>query len=261
MHKILYSIKKLIKSHINVLKTIYINIKILGFKKGIRFPILVFGRIDLGEGIEGSINFDSVSFGVLRIGGGGGFYGRVPYNTTIFSNHGKIIVHGRCNILNGAIISVSKNGCLEIGKRVSIGANARIKCTTKIMIEDSVMISWDCQIFDTDFHYIVSGNEILRNNKSIYIGKYSWVGSRVTILKGTFLPENTVVATCSLVNKPFNYSNTSIVIGGIPAKIIGYDKKRFMLKGDDMQSLIEGDSLLNEEFNNKNIEKICLKNS
>ena len=256
MKQIIYNLIKLYQSHINIIKTIYINFKVLGIKQGLKFPIIIFGKTDLNGFGKGSIIFNTISFGILRIGGGGGFYGRVPFNCTIFHNFGKIIIHGRVNILNGAIINISENGCLEIGKRVSIGSNIRLKCTQKITIDESVMISWDCQIFDTDFHYIISNNEIARNNKSIYIGKNTWIGSRVTILKGVVIPQNTIVAACSLVNKSFDCSSTSIVLGGVPARIIGYDKKRFAFSGEDMQSLIVADEMLNKQFYNSDIDKL-----
>lgn len=256
------NIRKIIELRPNLLKTIWVNFKVLKFKDAIKFPIVLYGGVELRGLKKGSIVFEKVSRAILRIGGGGGFYGRVPRSHTLYHNHGTHYVHGRCNILNGGIINITDKAVFETGKRVSIGANVRIKCTDKIAIGDSCMISWDVQIFDTDFHYVVSeGKEIMRNNKPVIIGDAVWIGSRVTILKGTELPEGTVVSSNSLVNKSFMKGDLDVckelVLGGVPAKVIGMGKRRFMFEGEDMPSLIAADVLLNKMFlENKSITSV-----
>lgn len=242
------TIHKVIESRPNLLKTLWINFKVLSFKDAIKFPIVLYGRVELRGLKRGSIVFDKVAPATLRIGGGGGFYGRVPRSYTLYHNMGKHIVHGRCNILNGGIIVIANNGTLETGNRVSIGANIRLKCTDSIIIGNSCMVSWDVQIFDTDFHYVISGGKsIARNNKPVIIGDAVWIGSRVTILKGTKLPNGTIVSSNSLVNKEME-GGADLVIGGVPAKIIGSNKRRFMFDGEDMPSLIAADEKLNKIF-------------
>lgn len=256
------TLRKIIQLRPNVFKTLWINFKVLGFKDAIKLPIILYGRVELRGLKRSSIVFDKVSTAMLRIGGGGGFYGRIPRHTTLYQNMGKHIVYGRCNILNGGIINITENGILETGNRVSIGANVRIKCTDKISIGDSCMVSWDVQLFDTDFHYVISaGKEILRNNKPIIIGNAVWIGSRVTILKGSELPEGTIVSSNSLVNKSFKEEDVDLVLGGIPAKIIGRDKRRFVFEGEDMQSLIAADEKLNRVFSeNRDLFSVDVEN-
>lgn len=256
------NIRKIIELRPNLLKTIWVNFKVLKFKDAIKFPIVLYGGVELRGLKKGSIVFEKVSRATLRIGGGGGFYGRVPRSHTLYHNHGTHYVHGRCNILNGGIINITDKAVFETGKRVSIGANVRIKCTDKIAIGDSCMISWDVQIFDTDFHYVVSeGKEIMRNNKPVIIGDTVWIGSRVTILKGTELPEGTVVSSNSLVNKSFKEEGADLALGGMPAKIIGRDKRRFVFEGEDMPSLIAADEKLNRVFSeNRDLFSVDVEN-
>ena len=58
----------------------------------------------------------------------------------------------------------------------------------------------------------------MNRSKGIIIGNHVWVGNRVHILKNTVIPDNTIVGTKSIVNKPFEDTNT--VIAGIPAQIV-----------------------------------------
>lgn len=251
-------VKKIFESRPNILKTIWVNFKVLSFCNAIKFPIVLYGGVELRGLKRGSIVFDKVATATLRIGGGGGFYGRVPRSHTLYHNHGTHHVHGRCNILNGGIISITDKAVFETGHRVSIGANVRIKCTDRISIGDSCMVSWDVQIFDTDFHYVVSDdNMIMRNNKPVIIGNAVWIGSRVTILKGTELSEGSIVSSNSLVNKNLTGGGKNLVIGGTPAKVIGAGKRRFMYDGEDMPTLIAADELLNKLFlEDKNLNQI-----
>ena len=52
-------------------------------------------------------------------------------------------------------------------------------------------------------------------SKPVSIGNFSWIGNRSTIGPGAKLPDYTIVASNSFVNKDF-----SSLIGGIPAKLI-----------------------------------------
>ncbi|HEY9752233.1 MAG TPA: hypothetical protein V6C46_04750, partial [Coleofasciculaceae cyanobacterium] len=45
-----------------------------------------------------------------------------------------------------------------------------------------------------------------------------WIASHVSILKGVSIPDNSIVATRSVVTKSFNMQNT--LIGGVPAKVL-----------------------------------------
>lgn len=264
-------VKKLFESRPNLIKTIWVNFKVLRFRNAIKFPIVLYGGVELRGLKRGSIVFDKIATATLRIGGGGGFYGRVPRSHTLYHNNGIHHVHGRCNILNGGIVNITDKAVFETGHRVSIGANVRIKCTDRITIGDSCMVSWDVQIFDTDFHYIVSdGREILRNNKPVIIGNAVWIGSRATILKGSEIPDGTIISSCSLVNKNFMGGANcclDMVLGGVPAKVIGSGKRRFMFDGEKMPSLIAADALLNKQFlenkslNRMNVESITKNNA
>lgn len=93
------------------------------------------------------------------------------------------------------------------------------ECHSVIFGDDNVVSSY-CTIRTGDSHSIISLTSEQRINKakSVVLHDRIWVGNNVTILKGTEINDDTVVATGSIVTKPFYKSN--IIIGGNPAKII-----------------------------------------
>lgn len=70
-------------------------------------------------------------------------------------------------------------------------------------IGKDALMSWDVQIMDSDMHYMMEGNTIKRNSKRIVIGENAWISNRVSVLKGTELPANIIVASNSLLSKDF----------------------------------------------------------
>ena len=73
---------------------------------------------------------------------------------------------------------------------------------------NNVLISWDVLLMDTDYHTITSEDgDILNKDKSIIIGNNVWVGCRSTILKGTTIPSDVVIAACSIVSGAMNECN------------------------------------------------------
>ena len=113
---------------------------------------------------------------------------------------------------------IACGGTMIFGKNFTITAESTLICNHLIEFGDDVLISWECQIMDGDFHKILSGSKQINPNKAIKIGNQVWIGSHVKISKGVNLPNNTVVATGSIVTKEFKDENT--IIGGNPGKVI-----------------------------------------
>lgn len=57
---------------------------------------------------------------------------------------------------------------------------------------------------DTDFHKVVDENKSVNKRKNIVLDEHVWIGCRVTILGGTQIPENSVVAAGSVLTKAFS---------------------------------------------------------
>ncbi|HOJ04272.1 MAG TPA: acyltransferase [Bacteroidota bacterium] len=131
---------------------------------------------------------------------------------------GLIVFQGTAKIGHGSKLAV--NGYLEIGDKFEITAESTIIAYNRIVIEPNVLISWDVLVMDTDFHRIYDENGKLCNEpEEIIIGAHSWIGCRVSILKGVYISKNAIVASGSVVVKSLLSENA--IYAGIPALMKG----------------------------------------
>lgn len=220
-------IQYLLKNKANLYKTIYINFKFFPWNVAKKLPIVIVGKVDLGK-CEGKIVLkDNPRFAMLIVGSPN------PPNTSIsnttFWIDGTLELSDHIRIKNGSSFSVSEGAVLSIGREVLINVNVKVWCTNRIVIGSYCRISWDSQIVDSNFHYMVAADgKTMRHKGNIIIGDSCWLANRVTINKGTILPNNTIVAGNSVVNKDFTQFGEGITIGGIPAKFICQGIRRIM---------------------------------
>lgn len=100
---------------------------------------------------------------------------------------------------------VSRNASITIGNNALIGSNYKIMCFENIKIGDYFECAYDCQLYDTSFNYIkLNDNSVNPLTKSIQIGDYVWVGNMSSIVKGAVIPDKSIIASNSLVNKDFH---------------------------------------------------------
>ena len=102
-------------------------------------------------------------------------------------------------------------------------SNSTIICSTRIKIEDNVLIGNGCKIWDTDFHSLDSkirgtqGDSVDTKRESIKIKKNAFIGGGTSILKGVIIGEKSIIATGSIVTKSVPDGE---IWGGNPAKFI-----------------------------------------
>ncbi|MFV0235093.1 acyltransferase [Empedobacter stercoris] len=140
---------------------------------------------------------------------------------TLLNIQGTFELSSKNRFANGVIIRVDKNAKLSLEKNVSIGNKSKIICSELITIGEDTSITWECQIIDTNFHYIVDLNDksVTKLTQPIVIGKNVFIGYRSTISKGVILEDFAIVCSYSLVNKNMELDKYSMY-AGIPAKII-----------------------------------------
>lgn len=94
---------------------------------------------------------------------------------------------------------------------------------TKITIGNDCMFSYGISMRTTDGHaiYDINTKQLLNSGRDIIIGNHVWIGYGVTVLKGSVIADNSVVAAKSLVNKIFEENN--VIVGGHPAKVIRHN--------------------------------------
>lgn len=221
--------------YLNIPKTIYVNFRLLPFKQAIHMPILLYGKVNI-SGCTGQVVIKRmIHFGMLRFGiSRGGFYGTTASVYSRFCVKGTLILDEREQIGGGIKrTQFSHNSCLNVGEYGTLvlneyeefGPRCSIACFDRIEIGSWLSTSWDVQIFDTNFHYLINKeNLVKRATNPVYIGNHCWLGNRVTLNAGATISDYSVVASNSLVNKRHNDSYS--VIAGIPAKTLATGWKR-----------------------------------
>ncbi len=104
---------------------------------------------------------------------------------------------------------------LVIGRHVGITSRHYFDCNGGIYIGDF------CQIGGFETAFLTHSIDLKENRQDaspITIGRYAFIGTRVTFLKGSAIPDYSVVGGCSLVNKKFEEPHT--LYAGVPCKRI-----------------------------------------
>lgn len=219
----------------NYFAIIYFNFKMLPFHQAIKLPFDFYYKVRF-ENLSGDINlpFENLKRGMIKIGGRGSEM--FTRSQTIIDLKGEIIFNGFSELGHGALIRVEKKGVLTFGNNTRIGAFSKIFCENEINFGEELDFSWECQIFDTNFHYIrnVLDGSIEEKTGKVHIGAYNWFGNRVTVMKGCKTPPNLIVASNSLCNKDYSNLPLNTVIVGIPAKQLGKNKARVFEKVEDI---------------------------
>lgn len=215
------SIRKIWTRFIGLPKNIYFNFHYLPFTEAIKLPIMLFHKVRLME-CNGQIILNKpIKHGMVHIGYEGVGIFDAKYSRSIWQVNGTVIFKGKANIGHGSKISVGKDATLTFGKNFHITAESSIVCTKEITFGDNVLVSWENIFMDTDFHHVKQNDNIINSPKKIDIGNHVWIGCRCTILKGSIIPENSILGAGSIVNKPINGDH--IIIAGVPAKTIKKD--------------------------------------
>ena len=136
----------------------------------------------------------------------------------LYKKYSKITVGNRTyfwpNVKISCVGSKEKAATLIIGDKSSIGDRTEIHCGELIKIGNEVLISWDCNILDRDYHAPDGGVEGM---KPVYINDHVWIGCRSIILKGITIGEGAIIAAGSVVTRDVEpYS----LMAGNPAKFI-----------------------------------------
>jgi len=201
------------------LKTIWFNIKYLPIRQALKLPFLISKNVSLRK-VHGRIHFNcQIKYGLVQIGYGNVGIFDIKMSRTIWDVYGDVTFCGYAIIGHGSKIVVGSEGSLIIGDNLRITAESSIITSKKIQIGNDCFLSWDTLLMDTDFHTVKNENgEIINGPKPIIIGDHVWIGCRSIILKGAVIPNNTIIALNSMVNKELFEENC--IYGGSPVECI-----------------------------------------
>ncbi|MFA6830848.1 MAG: acyltransferase [Bacteroidaceae bacterium] len=226
-------------NRVQFFKTIYFNYRSLPGNQAKLFPIYIYSDVEIiSSSGRISLECDTIQQGMIRWGW---FYSFRSQGVSRINNQGLIKIYdGGGRFLRGSEITVRKGACLSIGRNFFVGENTSIYCWHEITLGKFVRLTYQSQIFDTDFHYSVNSTtgEVKQYYASIRIGDYNWIGNRATIKKGTITPDHlTVAAPNSMLGKDYSSLPPYSIIGGSPAKLLktGYSR----IWNNEMQRIAE----------------------
>lgn len=213
----------------NIIKTLKFNFKMFPFRQAVKLPVFFYGKVDL-RSLKGDVIINhTLSTGMIKIGILSKYVDTQVPNSR-WTVNGTIIFNGPIEMARGSYVLVAKGAVLTIGSKNSFyGSNLKLMCFNRITIGDCVRLSWDTQIYDTSFHYLEllnKNNEVRPLQSEIFIGDRVWIGNRSTISKGSYIPDDTIVASNSLVNKNFKSIEPYSLLAGAPASLKGTGFKR-----------------------------------
>jgi acetyltransferase-like isoleucine patch superfamily enzyme len=141
---------------------------------------------------------------------------RLPINFFIGKQATVKIGHS-VSIGPGVNIIVKDNAVLRIGDSTYFTSDLHMEAVNTIEIGSNCAISWGTTIIDDHHHQLLPPSVPNVNSKKITIGDHVWVGCNVTILEGTQVGNNSVIAAGSLVRGVFP---DNVLIAGNPARVV-----------------------------------------
>lgn len=148
------------------------------------------------------------------------------FKININGNGNRIEIFENQNYSNNSITINGNENQVKINSSNEIIQNLNVwmfNCANnrKVEIGSNVLMSDTIAIRTSDGHQIIDieSNEIInKSNGPILIGDNCWIARHVDIFKNSQIPNNTIVACDTLVNKKFTEEYT--VLGGYPAQVL-----------------------------------------
>lgn len=199
---------------ISLLKTLRFNLAYFGLK-GLLLPVLVSSNFRL-RCLKGKIILNNFRFGTIRLGFGSVGIIDVQGDRGIWYNTGSVSFRGTARL--GAGARFSNNGEVVFGNGFVNTGRCTIICEKEILFGDNVLISWDSSLMDSDFHKIYNFDDhiLLNPPLPIIVENNVWISSNATILKGAYLPSNSVIARGALISKDMK-KHPNCILGKVNA--------------------------------------------
>lgn len=126
-----------------------------------------------------------------------------------------VFISGGCQIC-----TVNSDSRIEVGDGTRFMGECHLIATRKVKIGSDCAISWNTQIMDTDYHKIYDRGTVVNPDCEIEIGNHVWIASLVTIMKGSKIPDGTVIAARSMINSSCKIDSNDCVVTGLPFTIL-----------------------------------------
>jgi acetyltransferase-like isoleucine patch superfamily enzyme len=120
--------------------------------------------------------------------------------------------------LNDGAQIIARGGNIDIGENVFIGIGVIIVCQSNVKIGDNTLIAEYVVLRDQDHRITPRPNQNSGYTTApILIGKNVWLGTKVSVLRGSNIENNVVIGAHSLVRG--NIPSYSLAVG-CPAEVV-----------------------------------------
>lgn len=220
------------KDGFNLYKTLVLNFRAFPFKQACGLPIYVFGKLKIYN--IGKIIVEGDRYKGMIVLGRNIDRFKASAGSAMLDNSGTIIFRGPIRFSVDYSIYNQQSGIIDFGELTIFGNSCKINCFKHIVLGKCLRTGGEIQIFDSGFHFL--RNSITGDVKTIYgevkIGDFCWIGNRSTVARGAVLPDRTIVASNSLVNKDFS-DQVEPLLAGMPAKVISNNLVRIVNRYDE----------------------------
>jgi acetyltransferase-like isoleucine patch superfamily enzyme len=201
------------------LLTIRFNLHYFPVRTAVRLPVLLHRGVSLRT-LCGSVKIEGpVHRGMVTIGWRQGDSFDDKRSRTIWNNLGTITFRGAVTLGAGCELSVGPHARLTLGANLIVNSEMTVICWHEITVGSDCIVGWKVLLADSDLHQIRdSDGRLLNQDRPIRIGDHVWIGCHTLVLKGSVLPENTIVAAGSTVVGEVREPGT--IIGGVPARTL-----------------------------------------
>lgn len=154
----------------------------------------------------------------------------------IYGPH-QIEIGERVLVLHGAWLSVERPAweleapVLRIGDGVGCRPNCTISATESVVIEDDVIMAAGCSVVDSDHTIGGPSDNVLLNpmvSSPIRIGRGTWLGDRVSVLRGSDVGCFCMIGANSVVRG--SIPDYSVAVGS-PARVVGSTRRDGAVSG------------------------------
>jgi len=141
----------------------------------------------------------------------------IDENFSVSSNFDILIGqnHPKFGKVENARLNIGKNVSIESAEYVTFNSNAYCD------ICDDCMFSANIMLYNTDAHPVFDkdSGKVINKVKGITIGEHSWIGFGASILKNSFIPDNSIIGWKSVYSGKHN-TKQFCAYAGNPAKCV-----------------------------------------
>jgi len=136
-------------------------------------------------------------------------------------NHNAVILGAQCTFFGLGAVCEDSGNRIEVREGTEFAGPTELAALegTTIRVGSGCLFSGGIHVRTGDSHSLVDLNgHRINPSRDIHVGDHVWLGRNVTLLKGSRVPDSSVVGTCAVVTKAFEIPHC--VIAGNPARVV-----------------------------------------